>query len=56
MDIEQYLLVNWEQLSGGEGGGGGSSVGGASHSGSLLVKTTNLIGIAAWRPAYFVIR
>ena len=59
MDIEQYLLVNWEQLVGVEGAPGSPEVGrkgGVSRSGSLLVKTVNLLGYATWRPAYFVVK
>lgn len=57
MDIMQYLLVNWEQLSG-EGPADpslGASVG-VARSGYLMVKTTNLLGIATWRQAYFTVR
>ena len=57
MDIEQYLLVNWEQLSG--EGPAPPSVGaevGVARSGYLMVKTTNLLGIASWRLAYFTVR
>ena len=55
MDIEQYLLVNWEQLSEEAPPVACEDVG-VNRSGYLLLKTTNLIGIPTWRPAYFTIR
>ncbi len=55
MDIVQYFLVNWEQLSD-DAPDAVSCNEGVSKSGYLQIKTTNIIGIASWRQVYFVIR
>lgn len=52
MEIVQYLLVDWEQLSGDPP----LITEGVVRSGTLLVKTTNLLGIQSWRQAFFVFK
>lgn len=56
MDIVQYLLVNWEQLSDDVLTASLGPEEGVSRSGYLLVKTTTLLGYATWRQAYFTVR